>query len=48
MEHPWFRSTPGAIQLLATARLCPDAASFSAQLDTLRQLSGVDFVNLAA
>ena len=42
----WYRTTPGAFQLLAGARVSPDTASFAAQMDTLRSLSGHDFVDL--
>lgn len=48
MDSAWFRSTPGAVQLLASARLAPNAASFSTQLDALSSAAGVEFADLTS
>lgn len=45
-DTQWYRTTPGAVQLLVGARYCPDAMSFAAQLDVLSGLAGMEFVDL--
>jgi len=47
-DSAWYRSTPDANSLLATARLCPDPASFGAQLDALSSAAGVEFADLTS
>lgn len=48
MDSAWFKTTPGAAGLVASARYCPDSVSFGAQLDVLRQVSGQDWVDLTS